>query len=151
MTARLLFCACAALMSAACESTPPTITIERAFIVPGAGFAPGVMYADIRNDTADDDTLTRVDIPAARSAMMHESRDSAGRELMSMVHALPVRAHAMSRLAPRGIHVMVDGLAETLARGDTTGVSFAFAGHGTIRATARVIDYADVDSLTRGR
>jgi hypothetical protein len=118
--------------------------------VPGAGFAPGVLYARIDNPTAQADTLMGVAIGNATSAMLHMSAtDSTGRISMKAVVTAALPARGTLWLAPGGLHAMIEGLTPRPARGDSVTVAFRFARASEIRTFARVIDYSDVDSLTR--
>jgi copper(I)-binding protein len=142
--------ALAALVLMGCASDAPrTLFVHDAFLVPGAGLAPGVLYATVTNPTARPDTLVAIESAAAASLMLHATRsDGAGRETMAMVPALEIPAHGSASLIPGAVHAMVDGLRPGIVPGDTATVTFRFTHGGLVQTVAKVIDYGDVDRLT---
>ena len=110
-----------------------------------------MLYAEVVNATEIASKITGVEVDGTKRTMLHTtSRDSGGREIMTMVESVPLAPRATIRIAPGGIHGMIEGLPATLHRGDSVRVTFHLA-TGSVSAFARVADYADVDSLTSPR
>ncbi len=89
------------------------------------------------------DTLVGVTYVGAERAEVHETYDAGGgMRGMREVSALPVAAADTVRLAPGGYHVMLIGLREALAAGDTLAAGLRFARGGTVpvRAVVRTLD-----------
>lgn len=158
MSGRVRLALAAALASAvACtgESREPgtssagQLRVERAVLVPGAGLAPAVVYAEVVNATDAPDTLTALRVAGAAAAMLHRSEtDSAGHVSMHHVASVAIAPQSTVRLAPGGLHAMVEGLSPAPVRGDSVVVTFAFARAGAREVFAAVIGYADVERAT---
>ena len=137
--------AAAACLVACTSCSPRALAIDGVVVVPGAGFAPGVLYANVENPGGTADTLLSVDVVGATAASLHENvTDSAGRTTMRMVHHLAIPPGWRVSLSPGGVHAMIDGLRTALTRGDSVGVTFHFARAGSVAGMARVVDYTDV-------
>ena len=135
----------------ACTEAPASLTVVQVFVVPGAGFAPGALFATVRNPLPNADTLASIQLAGAKSVMLHATtRDSTGRESMAMVQHLAIPPHDSVRLVPGNIHGMIEGL-DRPAAGVMIAATFQFARAGAVRADARVIGFADVDSLLINR
>lgn len=144
--------AAAAVCVAACAGPGDgRLTVHGAYAVPGAGLAPGVLYARIDNRTATPDTLLGIEAASAE-IMLHTGGDATGRAAMAMAGPIPVAARATVSLAPGGLHGMITTFPRDTHRGDSVSVTFRFARAGAIAVYARVIDYADVDTaVPQGR
>lgn len=126
-----------AVCLAACASAERGVAVSGVFVVPGAGLAPGAVYATIGNARDVGDTLVAVEMADGSPVMLHSSA-------MQSVQRIFVPPHGEIRLKPGGVHGMAAHV--TGARGDSTRVTFFFSGAGQITARATVIDYAQVDS-----
>ncbi|HEY5219063.1 MAG TPA: copper chaperone PCu(A)C [Gemmatimonadaceae bacterium] len=136
----------------ACHGAPvapaPAVSWTHGYIVSPAPGSPAVAYLWLTNSTSSADTVTEVRVGGADSAQVHENMPTGnGMENMERVVALAVPAHDTLRLAPGGYHVMVFGIRGTLRAGDSTAVTVTFTHAGDVAGWARVITYADVDSL----
>lgn len=142
----------AALGAAACrviqvDEAAPAGWSHAYLVTPAAG-SPAVLYLWVTNPTARADTVTALEVAGADSAQVHRTMAiGAGMEQMVPVAALPVAAHDTVKLAPGGLHVMVFGLPARLRAGDSTAVTVTFRNAGDVTGYARVITYAQVDSL----
>jgi copper(I)-binding protein len=136
-----------AVLAACGDTTADTADVSRVFIVPGAGSAPGVLYATFRNTTDTPDTLMSIASQAASSIALHAT---SGGSMTGLTH-LEIPARSVSRLAPGAAHAMIGGLQSGLTRGDTVSVTFRLAHRGALNVAARVIGYQDVDDSVRTR
>jgi periplasmic copper chaperone A len=152
---RRLGLAIAALLAmAGCRVVPVdqtgTVGWSQGYLVEPAPGSPAVLYLWMTNPTPAGDTTIGIRMPAADSAQVHRTAAMGnGMDGMARVAEFPLPAHDTVKFAPGGLHVMVFGLDHALARGDSTPVTVTFARAGDVRGWARVITYADVDSLVR--
>lgn len=127
----------------ACASGEKNLAVRSVFVVPGAGMAPGAVYATVDNPGAAD-TLTSVELDDGSRVMLHDTA-------MQTVERLPIPAKGQLRLKPGGIHGMVAHVPSSATPGDSVRVTFFFSAAGQVTVWAGVIDYAQVDSaLDRG-
>lgn len=69
-------------------------------------------------ESTEDAKLVGVSTPAAKSAEIHESRQTQGRVQMNEVDEVPLPAGRRVELKPGGYHVMLVDLARPLGEGD---------------------------------
>lgn len=103
----------------------------------------GAAYMVIQNGTDGDDALLSVESDVADSVELHESMMAEGEgegEMMSMqpVDRIDVPAGGSAELAPGGYHVMLIGVHEQLAEGDTVALTLNFENAGAIQVEAPV-------------
>jgi periplasmic copper chaperone A len=144
--------AASAIGIAACRVVPvdeegPAAWTHAYLVVPAPG-SPAVLYLWVTNPAGRADTVTAVQVTEADSAQVHRTMPmGGGMERMVPVAAVPVAAHDTVKLAPGGLHVMVFGLPAGLKAGDSTAITVTFRNAGDVQGYARVITYAQVDSL----
>ena len=102
------------------------------------------VYLTIANEGDAPDTLVAVESPAAARARVHGEMPSGGMTMMMPVAAVPVAGHEVVRLAPGGLHVMLEGLARRVAAGDTIPLVLVLRRAGRLRVRALVVRYADL-------
>jgi periplasmic copper chaperone A len=103
------------------------------------------VYATIANTSATDDTLLSITAPDARSATLHSTMDHGGTRMMMPAQFVVVPAHGITRLAPGGTHVMLEGLARRFAPGDTLALAFVFRRGGSTTVNASVFSYEQIE------
>lgn len=129
------------------DETGPAAWTHGYLVSPAAG-SPAVMYLWITNPTSRADTVMAVRVAGADSAQVHRNMSMGnGMEHMTPVPALPVNAHDTVKFVPGGLHIMVFGLSPAVRAGDSTSVTVTFRNAGDAQGWARVITYAQVDSL----
>ncbi len=120
----------------------------RAYLVSPAPGSPAVLYLWVTNPTSHADTVTGARVADADSAQLHGTMSMGnGMEHMVPLPAVALPARDTVRFAPGGRHVMVFGLGAKVAPGDSTAVTLTFRRAGEVQGWARVITYAQVDSL----
>lgn len=93
----------------------------------------------IENGTDTDDELMSVTASVADGSMLHESViDDDGRATMDMLDGLPVPAGETVTFEQGGLHVMLTGITDELAAGDTFDMDLAFAEAGTMTVPVTV-------------
>lgn len=102
------------------------------------------VYATIANNSGTVDTLVSVTTTAARRAMLHETMNHGGMQMMHPAPHLVVPAGSFVRLEPGRTHVMLEGLARTFAPGDTLPLVFTFRRSGPVNVNASVFAYEDL-------
>ena len=142
----------AALGAVACRIVPVdeagAAGWSRGYLVTPAPGSPAVLYLRVTNPVGRADTVLAVRVAGADSAQVHGTMTmGSGMEGMTPMAALPIAAHDTVKLAPGGLHVMVFGLRAGLAAGDSTAVTVTFRNAGDVPGYARIITYAQVDSL----
>jgi len=133
-----------AAVTAGCGGAPPsptgTIAVSDAWVRAPTGLGTlTAAYFEITNSGAQPDTLLRVSVPAATSAMLHQSSTGPdGVTSMLPVPTLVVPAGATVTLAPGGYHLMVDGAPASLVAGDHLEIDLEFEHAGTVMVEAEV-------------
>jgi periplasmic copper chaperone A len=133
------FAACLAMLCACIAAAQaPALRVQDAWIraTPGADVAAA--YLTLHNGGATPVVIIGVRSPLAGRAMLHETRLASGQSTMRPRERLSVAPGATVRLAPGGLHVMLQSLAHPLTAGDDVPVILLLAGGGTLAVTARV-------------
>lgn len=100
----------------------------------------------VHNGTDAADVLIAVESPHAQRAEVHRSSvDAQGRATMGKVTRLPIPARSDVAFEPGGLHVMLTGLADALAVGDTVPITFTFAEAGDRTVQAKVVEPGSAD------
>jgi copper(I)-binding protein len=125
-------------------NAPEGITVSDArLVLPAVKGNPGAVYFTLYNDSANDELIESVAVTGAQSAMMHQTTTADG---MSEMHAMlktVVPANGQLAFAPGGMHVMAMDLADTLAKGGTTGVTLTFKGGDEASFPAEILAAGD--------
>lgn len=124
-------------------------------VIPVGNESPA-LYGIVRNLGAVDDSIVAVEVELAERAGLFSSRehllptDGAPAGALgnrASVVGIAVGAGKTLRLSPDGLHALLSGLRRPLVRGDSTRVTLRFAHATPVSAPARVIAYADLDSI----
>lgn len=121
------------------------VRVTRALVVAPIGAAPAALYATIVNDAAAPDSLIGCFTPVAATCGLHEQHAMGSQTMMRALEALPIAERGAARLAPGGVHIMLEGIGGTLTAGSTCTVTFRFARGGDVAATARVVSYGELE------
>lgn len=113
------------------ESAGLTVADAYSPLPPTADVA--AVYLVIRNPTGRSDTLIEVAAPSAQRAEIHRQVTRDGMMFhMERVEALPVPARDSVSLGPGGLHVMLFGIAQRPAAGDTVDLILRFRYAGAV-------------------
>ena len=142
---RALISAAALLMLAACNSGQPapapgapTVTVADALCRPTPkGRQTTGCYMTLT--ASGDDRLVSAESPQAKYVQIHESRMESNMMMMQQMRdGMPLAAGQATALAPGGNHLMLLGVEEPLATGDTVTLKLTFATAAPVEVTARV-------------
>ncbi len=117
----------------------PALSIDHAWLRPAAAGGGDAGYLRIVNHGKTADWLVGATTPIAAGASLHESRMAGQVMTMRQVRALVIAPGSAVTLAPRGFHLMFEGLRRPVRLGQSVPVvlTFARAGRVTVRFVAR--------------
>jgi len=125
------------LLPMAASAEPASIKVEQVWSRAAVVGHEGVAYMIITN-AGPTDALTAVSTPIAATADLHQTINDNGVMKMRPVQSLPIDAGKTVTLAPRGYHIMLTNLKQTLKEGDSFPITLTFQKAGKITATAKV-------------
>ena len=134
-------CVYAALMAFVAHSVmgqAPALIVMDAWIrqVPGSDVAAA--YLTLRNPTTRPITLVGIESPLAEHAMIHETKTVAGQSQMRPHEQLLVGPGATIKFEPGGLHVMLHGLKQPVAVGQSVPLVLLLADGGKMQVAAVV-------------
>jgi len=129
-----------ALASLVAGAASADVVIERPWTraVPPVS-ANGAAYLHIVNTGSEPDRLLGAASPTARMVHLHETRIEEGVARMGMVGELLIAPGERVELAPGGLHLMVMGLEQPLAEGDTLALRLQFERAGELDVDVPVL------------
>jgi copper(I)-binding protein len=126
----------------ACGSTaraqPATLSAQDAWIRATPGSDVAAAYLTLRNSSPQTISIVGVRSPRAHEAMIHESSLVNGQSRMRPHEHLSLGAGETLRLAPGGLHLMLQGLTRPLSPGEEVPIELLLEGGGSVSVTARV-------------
>jgi copper(I)-binding protein len=130
-----------ALMLAACSGGEPDIAVGEAWAGASApGQKVGAAYFTVSNRGGGADRLLSVISDAGSAASLHNSSVQEGiARMRPLPEGLEIAGGASAVFAPGGNHVMLTGLKQPLAAGQTIGLTLRFerSGERQVRAAVR--------------
>lgn len=105
------------------EAKPGISVAHGRLVLPAVSGNPGAAYFDLANAGNSPAVLAAVHVAGSDAAEMHETMGAN----MSPVATLAIAPGETARFAPGGRHVMVFGLAASVAAGSTTEMTLTFA------------------------
>jgi copper(I)-binding protein len=137
-TAALLAACLVTLGAAAAHAQAGALSAQEAWIraVPGSDVAAA--YLTLHNAGTQPVVVVGVRSPAAGMAMIHETALVGGKSTMRPHERLRVGAGETVRLAPGGLHIMLQMLNRTLAPDDDVPLVLLLEGGGSVEVIARV-------------
>ena len=133
--ARLL-AAMLALVTCAAIAQSPGLVVQDAWTrqVPGSDVA--AVYLTLRNPTAKPITVVGIESSAAEHAMIHETRTEGGQSRMRPHEQLVVAPGETVKFEPGGLHVMLHGMKQPVAVGQSLHLVLLLADGGKIPVAA---------------
>jgi periplasmic copper chaperone A len=132
---------CLALLACAvalAQTPAPALSAQDAWIRATPGSDVAAAYLVLHNAGTHPVVVVGVSSPAASMAMIHETTLTNGMSSMRPHERLRVNPGETVRLAPGGLHIMLQGLNRTLAPEDEIALVLQLEGGGTLAVTARV-------------
>lgn len=120
------------------EGIPGVTISDGRLVLPAVAGNPGAVYFDIANNGDNFATIRAVSVAAAKSAMMHETRDEGGKSTMVDLNTLNINKGEPVKFEPGGKHVMAMELDPALKAGDSTEVTLTFVGGDKMSFPAKV-------------
>jgi copper(I)-binding protein len=123
----------------ASDSSADGISVTDArLILPAVAGNPGAVYFTVKNDGERDRFIRAASVDGAQSAVLHQMGTWNNQPSMDEVFQVPVKAGGELKFEPGGLHVMANGLPETLAAGGQAQVTITFVGGKTASFPAEV-------------
>jgi copper(I)-binding protein len=102
------------------------------------GAQTGAAYVTVANKGAAPDKLISASTPVAAEAQLHTMTNDDGVMKMRPVSAIDVKPGAAVTLKPGGLHLMLMGLKQPLAEGQSFPLTLTFEKAGTIETTVKI-------------
>lgn len=118
--------------------------------VPVPAGANGAAYMTLTNDGDTDDMLVSAGTDIAESVELHETTTQDGSMSMQEVDGIDIPAGGDAVLEPGGLHMMLIGVTEDLAEGDTVEITLTFDNAGEQTASAEVVPLGDMPGTDMG-
>jgi copper(I)-binding protein len=131
----------ACLMTLGCAAAPApagALSAQEAWIRATPGSDVAAAYLTLHNGSTQPVVVVGVRSPAAGAAMIHESSLVNGKSSMRPHERLRIGAGETVRLAPGGLHIMLQSLNRTLAAEDEVPLVLLLEGGATLEVIARV-------------
>ena len=131
-------------VTAAIPLAPARDAYPEGFAVAPAGGQASAAYPVIRSTVALVDTLLSLSSPDADSVHAHLTAREGDLLVMRRVEALAIPPGTPIRMAPGGLHLMLEGLTRPLHPGDTITLRLQFRLQGPRTLRLPLLDYEDV-------
>jgi copper(I)-binding protein len=133
-----LYAALAALIVYSAAAQGPALIVQDAWTrqVPGSDVA--AVYLTLRNPTTKPISIVSVQSSIASHAMIHETRTERGQSRMRPHEQLVVPPGQLVKLEPGGLHVMLHGLTQTVAVGQSVRLELVLADGAKVQVAAPV-------------
>ena len=139
-------------LTSAAGPQAPGLVVSDAWARPTLGQAANsAAYLTIANTADVADRLLRVRAEVSKTQELHQTiREGDVMRMRAVEGGIAVPAKGSVALAPGGYHVMLIGLTQPLAAGDTFPLTLTFEKAGDIEVTAKVAATPPGDSTMRG-
>ena len=117
------------------DEQAPAIRVSDASVVPGPSSA--AIYLTLANDGGSD-TLTAISAKGLGTITLHQSQNDGGVMRMRELPTIAVPAKSEIKLAPMGLHAMIEPLAHPLRPGDNAMLTLKFERQGEVEVTAPI-------------
>ncbi len=131
-------------VAAAVALAPARDAYREGFALAPAGGQASAAYPVIRSTVALVDTLVGLSSPDADSVHVHQTARENDLLVMRRVDALAIPPGTPLRMAPGGLHLMLEGLTRPLRPGDTITLRLQFRLQGPRTLRLPLLDYEDV-------
>lgn len=118
------------------------ISVSQARVPVPAG-ANGAAYMTLTNRTGGDDRLVGASTDIAETVELHQTTTSDGATSMQHLDGVQIPSGGETVLEPGGLHLMLIGVTDPLAEGDTVDITLTFDNAGEQTVTAEVVTPGD--------
>jgi copper(I)-binding protein len=136
--AALLLSCLATLLAWTVVAQTPALVVQNAWVRNAPGADVAAVYLTLRNVSAKPVVLIGVQSPVASHAMLHETKVEGGQSRMRAHDQLVIAPGQTVRFEPGGLHVMLHGLTQPVATGQSVPLVLLLAGGGTVPVVAQV-------------
>ena len=137
--------------TAAAQGAKPSIEVTDAWArAMPKGAKTGAAYVTVVNKGTTDDQLVGASVPLAAEAQLHTTTNDNGVMKMRPVSAIDVKPGASVTFKPGGLHLMLMGVKEPLAEGQSFPLTLTFAKAGKIETTVKVAKVGAMSGMDMG-
>ncbi|HEV3180177.1 MAG TPA: copper chaperone PCu(A)C [Steroidobacteraceae bacterium] len=129
---------CLALLCCGARAQAPALSASDVWVRATPGSEVAAAYLTLHNGGPQPIVITGVRSARAAQAMIHESSVAGGHSRMRPRQRLRVGAGETLRLAPGGLHVMLQGLTRPLTPGEEVPLLLLLEGGASLAVTAHV-------------
>lgn len=119
--------------------------------VPVPAGVNGAAYMTLTNETDSDDQLVGATTDIAETVELHQTSTTDGSMSMQQLDGVEIPAGGETVLEPGGPHLMLIGVTDELAEGDTVDLTLTFDNAGEQTVAAEVVPLGDVPGMKMSR
>jgi copper(I)-binding protein len=126
------------MFSASALAQTPTLTVNNAWVRMAPGSDVASVYLTLLNQGKKPITIVGVESPLASHAMVHETRIEGGIARMRPRDQITVAPGKTVKFEPEGLHIMLHGVTQTLAVGQSVPLVLQFSDGVSMHLNATV-------------
>lgn len=126
------------LLASAAVAQQPSLVVQNAWLRATPGSDVAAAYLTVRNVSTATVTITGIESPIARHAMIHETTTQNGQSRMRPHEQLVIAPGSTVKFEPGGLHIMLHDLKQPLAVGQTVPLTIKLSGASALQVTATV-------------
>jgi copper(I)-binding protein len=128
----------AAIVACSVLAQAPALLVQDAWTRQAPGSDVAAVYLTLRNPSTKPIVIVGVESSAASHAMIHETKTESGQSRMRPHEQLVVPPGQTVKLEPGGLHVMLHGLTQPVAVGQSVPLVLLLDGGGKVQVAAVV-------------
>jgi copper(I)-binding protein len=136
--AAFLYACLATLVAWSALAQAPALVVQEAWTRQAPGSDVAAVYLTLRNPTTKPIVIVGVESSVASHAMIHETKTESGQSRMRPHEQLVVPPGETVKLEPGGLHVMLHGLTQPVAVGQSVPLVLLLDGGGKVQVAAVV-------------
>jgi copper(I)-binding protein len=136
--AAFLYACLATLVAWAALAQVPALVVQEAWTRQAPGSDVAAVYLTLRNPSTRPIVIVGVESSVASHAMIHETKTESGQSRMRPHEQLVVPPGKTVKLEPGGLHVMLHGLTQPVAVGQSVPLVLLLDGGGKVQVAAVV-------------
>lgn len=136
--AAFLYACLATLVAWSALAQAPALVVQEAWTRQAPGSDVAAVYLTLRNPSTKPIVIVGVESSVASHAMIHETKTESGQSRMRPHEQLVVPPGETVKLEPGGLHVMLHGLTQPVAVGQSVPLVLLLDGGGKVQVAAVV-------------